>query len=104
MIEVEHLSKRYGETMAVDGLDLVVQPGVVTGFLGPNGAGKSTTIRMIAGLDEPPAGRVRVNGRDYRAAPARPACARARSCLTDAASALAVGGLEKRERQGASHA
>ena len=104
MIEVEHLSKRYGETMAVDGLDFVVQPGVVTGFLGPNGAGKSTTIRMIAGLDEPPAGRVRVNGRDYRAAPARPACARARSCLTDAASALAVGGLEKRERQGASHA
>jgi|SRR6516225_8293629 ABC-type multidrug transport system ATPase subunit len=104
MIEVEHLSKRYGETMAVDGLDFVVRPGVVTGFLGPNGAGKSTTIRMIAGLDEPPAGRVRVNGRDYRAAPARPACARARSCLTDAASALAVGGLEKRERQGASHA
>ena len=37
MIEVEHLSKRYGETMAVDGLDFVVQPGVVTGFLGPNG-------------------------------------------------------------------
>ena len=104
MIEVEHLSKRYGETMAVDGLDLVVQPGIVIGFLGPNGAGKSTTMRMIAGLDEPPAGRVRVNGRDYRAAPARPACARARSCLTDAASALAVGGLEKRERQGASHA
>ena len=104
MIEVEHLSKRYGETMAVDGLDFVVQPGVVTGFLGPNGAGKSTTMRMIAGLDEPPAGRVRVNGREYRAAPARPACARARSCLTDAASALAVGGLEKRERQGASHA
>ena len=104
MIEVENLSKRYGEKLAVDGLDFVVQPGVVTGFLGPNGAGKSTTMRMIAGLDEPPAGRVRVNGRDYRAAPARPACARARSCLTDAASALAVGGLEKRERQGASHA
>ena len=43
---------------------------IVTGFLGPNGAGKSTTMRMIAGLDEPTAGRVRVNGRDYRAAPA----------------------------------
>ena len=104
MIEVENLTKRYGDKLAVDGLDFVVRPGVVTGFLGPNGAGKSTTMRMIAGLDEPPAGRVRVNGRDYRAAPARPACARARSCLTDAASALAVGGLEKRERQGASHA
>jgi len=70
MIEVENLSKRYGEKLAVDGLDFVVQPGVVTGFLGPNGAGKSTTMRMIAGLDEPTAGRVRVNGRDYRLAPA----------------------------------
>src|SRR5712671_4275457 len=70
MIEVRNLSKRYGDKLAVDGLDFVVQPGVVTGFLGPNGAGKSTTMRMIAGLDEPTAGRVRVNGRDYRAAPA----------------------------------
>ena len=68
MIEVENLSKRYGEKLAVDGLDFVVGPGVVTGFLGPNGAGKSTTMRMIAGLDEPTAGRVRVNGRDYRSA------------------------------------
>ena len=104
MIEVENLSKRYGEKLAVDGLDFVVQPGIVTGFLGPNGAGKSTTMRMIAGLDEPSPGRIRVNGRVYQAAPARPACARARSCLTDAASTLAVRGLEKRERQGASHA
>src|ERR1035437_2986459 len=70
MIEVENLSKRYGEKLAVDGLDFVVQPGIVTGFLGPNGAGKSTTMRMIAGLGEPAAGRVRVNGRDYRAASA----------------------------------
>src|SRR5260370_5369351 len=68
MIEVENLSKRYGEKLAVNGLDFVVQPGIVTGFLGPNGAGKSTTMRMIAGLDEPTAGRVRVNGEDYRAA------------------------------------
>ena len=70
MIEVENLSKRYAEKLAVDGLGFVVRPGIVTGFLGPNGAGKSTTMRMIAGLDEPTAGRVRVNGRDYRAAPA----------------------------------
>src|SRR5438034_4784916 len=70
MIEVEHLSKRYGDKLAVDGLDFVVRPGIVTGFLGPNGAGKSTTMRMIAGLDEPTAGRVRVNGKDYRAASA----------------------------------
>ena len=70
MIEVENISKRYGEKVAVDGLDFVVRPGIVTGFLGPNGAGKSTTMRMIAGLDEPTAGRVRVNGKDYRAASA----------------------------------
>jgi ABC-2 type transport system ATP-binding protein len=67
MIEVKNLGKRYGEKVAVDGLDFVVQPGIVTGFLGPNGAGKSTTMRMIAGLDEPTSGRVLVNGRDYRA-------------------------------------
>src|SRR5689334_13881715 len=70
MIEVENISKRYGEKLAVDGLDFVVRPGIVTGFLGPNGACKSTTKRMIAGLDEPTAGRVRVNGKDYRAASA----------------------------------
>jgi ABC-2 type transport system ATP-binding protein len=70
MIEVENLSKRYGDRLAVDGLEFVVQPGIVTGFLGPNGAGKSTTMRMIAGLDEPTTGRVLVNGRDYRAASA----------------------------------
>ena len=70
MIEIENLCKRCGGKLAVDGLGFVVRPGVVTGFLGPNGAGKSTTMRVIAGLDAPTAGRVRVNGRDYRAAPA----------------------------------
>jgi ABC-2 type transport system ATP-binding protein len=70
MIEVQNLSKRYGEKLAVDALDFVVQPGIVTGFLGPNGAGKSTTMRMIAGLDHPTGGRVTVNGRDYRSAAA----------------------------------
>ena len=66
MIEVKNLSKRYGEKVAVDGLDFVVQPGIVTGFLGPNGAGKSTTMRLIAGLDEPTKGSVRVNGQNYQ--------------------------------------
>ena len=70
MIEVENLTKRYGEKVAVDGLSFTVRPGIVTGFLGPNGAGKSTTMRMIAGLDQPSAGQVRVNGRDYRDADA----------------------------------
>jgi ABC-2 type transport system ATP-binding protein len=66
MIEVQSLTKRYGEKVAVDDLTFTVHPGTVTGFLGPNGAGKSTTMRMIAGLDLPTAGQVRVNGRDYR--------------------------------------
>src|SRR6478752_3705242 len=70
MIEVENLSKRYGNKLAVDGLSFVVQPGVVTGFLGPNGSGKSTTMRMIAGLDKPTTGRVTVNGGIYRSAAA----------------------------------
>src|SRR5664279_1335859 len=70
MIEVENLSKRYGDKLAVDGLNFVVQPGIVTGFLGPNGAGKSTTMRMIAGLDAPTTGRVLVNGGHYRSAAA----------------------------------
>ena len=67
MIEVEHLTKTYGEKLAVDDLSFVVQPGIVTGFLGPNGAGKSTTMRMIAGLDRPTSGRVLVDGANYRA-------------------------------------
>ena len=55
MIEANNLSKRYGNTVAVDEVSFVVQPGRVTGFLGPNRAGKSTTMRMILGLDTPSA-------------------------------------------------
>ncbi|MCK6080808.1 ATP-binding cassette domain-containing protein [Microbacterium sp. EYE_5] len=67
MIVAEGLTKRYGDKTAVDGIDFAVQPGKVTGFLGPNGAGKSTTMRMIVGLDRPTAGRVTLDGREYRA-------------------------------------
>ena len=66
MIEVEHLTKRYGEKVAVQDVSFVVRPGMVTGFLGPNGAGKSTTMRVILGLDRPTAGSARVNGRLYK--------------------------------------
>ncbi len=66
MIELLHVTKRYGNTLAVDDLSFTVQPGVVTGFLGPNGAGKSTTMRMILGLDRPSAGEIRLDGRAYR--------------------------------------
>ena len=65
MIEIDGLTKRYGDKTAVDRLSFVVEPGVVTGFLGPNGAGKSTTMRMIAGLDRPTSGTVRVNGKHF---------------------------------------
>jgi ABC-2 type transport system ATP-binding protein len=70
MIEVQALSKRYGDTLAVDELSFAVRPGHVTGFLGPNGAGKSTTMRMIVGLDHPTAGSATVDGRRYRDHPA----------------------------------
>ncbi len=66
MIEAQHLTKRYGTTVAVDEASFTVRPGRVTGFLGPNGAGKSTTMRMILGLDTPSSGSVLVNGQPYR--------------------------------------
>jgi ABC-2 type transport system ATP-binding protein len=66
MIEVQGLSKRYGDRVAVDDLSFTVKPGIVTGFLGPNGAGKSTTMRLVLGLDRPSAGWATVNGRAYR--------------------------------------
>ena len=47
MLKIDHLTKRYDETIAVNDLDFEVKPGVVTGFLGPNGSGKSTTMRII---------------------------------------------------------
>jgi ABC-2 type transport system ATP-binding protein len=64
-IEAHGLTKRYGSTIAVDGLSFGVERGRVTGFVGPNGAGKSTTMRMILGLDAPDSGEVRVGGRRY---------------------------------------
>src|ERR1700743_213648 len=70
MIEIDGLTKKYGDKAGVTGLSFVVKPGVVTGFLGPNGAGKSTTMRMIAGLDRPTSGTVRVNGKQYAQAAA----------------------------------
>jgi len=57
MIEVRELSKRFGATTALHPVTFDVAPGVVTGLLGPNGAGKSTLMRMMLGLDRPPAGR-----------------------------------------------
>jgi ABC-2 type transport system ATP-binding protein len=63
-IEATGLVKTFGETRAVDGVDLAVRSGSVYGVLGPNGAGKSTTIRMLATLIRPDAGSARVLGHD----------------------------------------
>ena len=65
-IEVAGLRKRFGPTLALDGMTFTVSPGQVTGFVGPNGAGKSTTMRVILGLDAPDAGHALISGRPYR--------------------------------------
>jgi ABC-2 type transport system ATP-binding protein len=67
--EIVGLRKRFGNTVAVDGLDLCVPTGMLYAFLGPNGAGKTTSLRMLAGLLKPDAGIARINGHDVHAAP-----------------------------------
>ncbi|HEY0375186.1 MAG TPA: ABC transporter ATP-binding protein [Amnibacterium sp.] len=64
VVEARGLVKRYGSTVALDGLDLTVRQGEVHGYLGPNGAGKSTTIRILLGLARASSGRVAVLGAD----------------------------------------
>jgi ABC-2 type transport system ATP-binding protein len=64
-IEVAGLRKRFGPTLALDGMTFTVSHGQVTGFIGPNGAGKSTTMRVILGLDAPDAGHALIGGRPY---------------------------------------
>ncbi|MFC3228100.1 ATP-binding cassette domain-containing protein [Marinibaculum pumilum] len=68
-IEVHGLAKRFGSTVAVDGLDLSVRAGSIYGLLGPNGAGKTTTVRLLATLLRPDAGQVTVLGHDVVRAP-----------------------------------
>src|SRR3954469_22581599 len=65
MIEVQGLTKRYGDREAVSNLSFTVPRGRVTGFVGPNGAGKSTTMRMILGLSAPDGGEALVDGHPY---------------------------------------
>ena len=68
-IRTSGLTKRYDETVALDGLDLAVEPGEVYGYLGPNGAGKTTTIRLLLGLLRPTGGRAELFGVDAWADP-----------------------------------
>jgi ABC-2 type transport system ATP-binding protein len=66
VIELENVTKRYGQHAALDNVTLTVPPGVVFALLGENGAGKTTAIRLMLGLNEATAGRVRVLGLDSR--------------------------------------
>ncbi len=69
IIEAIGLQKSYGDTQAVKGVDLAVQPGEIFGFLGPNGAGKTTTIKMLIGLLRPTTGVARIGGHDIQREP-----------------------------------
>ena len=71
LIEIEHLTKRFGGFTAVDDVTFSVARGEVVGFLGPNGAGKSTTMRMLAGFMPPTAGTARICGADVAEEPVR---------------------------------
>jgi ABC-2 type transport system ATP-binding protein len=65
-IEISDVSKRFGQTVALDGISFTVKPREVTGFVGPNGAGKSTTMRVILGLEAADHGSALIGGRPYR--------------------------------------
>jgi ABC-2 type transport system ATP-binding protein len=84
-IQVTGVRKRYGPTVALDGMTFTVRPGQVTGFVGPNGAGKSTTMRVILGLDSADEGHALVGGRPYRSL---------RRPLTQLGSLLDAGALQ----------
>ena len=62
MIEVQHLTKRYGKIVAVDDLSFSIEPGQILGLLGPNGAGKSTTMNILTGYLSSTEGRVLIDG------------------------------------------
>src|SRR5712691_8227385 len=92
-IEVAGLRKRFGRTLALDGMTFTVSPGKVTGFIWPIGAGKSTTMRVILGLDKPEEGTALVNGRPYVSL---------RDPLTQVGALLDVGALQP-SRTGRNH-
>lgn len=69
LLEIDHLTKKYGTKLAVDDVNFNVAGGEIFGFLGPNGAGKTTTLKVIVGLLQPTAGTVRVNGFDIQKQP-----------------------------------
>ena len=92
-IEVNGLHKRFGPTVALDGMSFTAQPGQVTGFVGPNGAGKSTTMRVILGLDAADEGTALIGGQRY---------ASLRHPLSHVGSLLDAGALQP-NRSGRNH-
>jgi ABC-type Fe3+/spermidine/putrescine transport system ATPase subunit len=69
ILELDRVTKRFGATVAADALTLTVQTGEFFTFLGPSGSGKSTLLRMVAGLEEPDGGTIRIDGQDVAAVP-----------------------------------
>ena len=90
MLKIDHLTKHYKETVAINDLDFEVMPGVVTGFLGPNGSGKSTTMRIILGLDHPTKGRATIDGKSYEnlKSPLSVPCSTQKRCTLDEPRAI----------------
>ncbi|MGR0219833.1 ABC transporter ATP-binding protein [Agromyces sp. ZXT2-6] len=68
-VELDRVTKRYGEAIAVDGMSLTIEPGEFISLLGPSGCGKTTTLRMIAGFEQPDEGDIRISGRSVLGAP-----------------------------------
>ena len=68
-IELENVAKHWGDSRALDGIGFTAEPGSFVVLLGPSGCGKSTTLRLIAGLDTPTSGTIRIGGRDVTALP-----------------------------------
>lgn len=66
VVEIQNLSKHYGEFVALDNLSLSLNRGSILGFIGPNGAGKTTTIRILVGLSRPTSGVAKIAGRGLR--------------------------------------
>lgn len=62
MLQIEHLTKRYGDKKAVDDLNLHIRPGEICGFIGHNGAGKTTTLKSVVGIQQFDSGRITIGG------------------------------------------
>ena len=81
MLRIEHLTKTFGDTVAVDDLSLHIAPGEIYGFIGHNGAGKTTTLRSVAGIQSFDAGEISIDGKSIQSDPM--ACKRAMAYIPD---------------------